>query len=140
MLDDRIELNRRLAVPLACILLALAGVPLGITTRRAGKSAAVVLTVVIAFMYWIGLISCVSLARQGTLRPEIAMWIPDVVFALFGMVMIARLEIPGDRDLVGSVVAFFQLDRQSAAAARRARARSHRTARLGRRAFRCCRR
>ena len=46
LLDDRIEFNTRFAVPLACILLALAGIPLGITTRRAGKSSAVVLTVV----------------------------------------------------------------------------------------------
>src|SRR5262249_55821770 len=45
-LEDRIEFNQRLALPIACILLALAGVPLGITRRRAGKSAAVVLTVV----------------------------------------------------------------------------------------------
>ncbi len=29
ILDERIELNQRLAVPLACILLALAGIPLG---------------------------------------------------------------------------------------------------------------
>ncbi len=106
-LEDRIELQQRLALPIACILLALAGVPLGITRRRAGKSAAVVLTVVLAFIYYMGLISCVSMARQGTLRPEIGMWIPDAVFAVFAIVSIARLERPGDRDLTGSVAAFF---------------------------------
>ena len=72
MLDDRIELHGGWPLPLACMLLALAGIPLGITTRRAGKSAAVVLTVVIAFIYYMGLISCISLARQGSARPEIA--------------------------------------------------------------------
>lgn len=108
LLDDRIELNRRLAMPLGCILLALAALPLGISTRRAGKSAAVVLTVVIAFIYWMGLISCVNLAKQGTLRPEIAMWIPDAVFGLFAIVMIVRLEVPGDRDIVGSIAGFFR--------------------------------
>ena len=88
-------------MPLACILLALAGVPLGITTRRSGKSLAIVLTVVMGLTYWIGLASCISLAQQGTLRPEIALWIPDVAFALLGIVMISRLEKPGDRDLIG---------------------------------------
>jgi LPS export ABC transporter permease LptF/LPS export ABC transporter permease LptG len=108
MLDDRIELHRRFALPLACILLALAGIPLGITTRRAGKSAAVVLTVAIAFLYYMGLISCISLARQGTLQPGMAVWLPDIVFAVIGIVMIARLEIPGDLDLLGSVAALFK--------------------------------
>ena len=103
LLDDRIELHRRLAVPLACILLALTAVPLGITTRRSGKSAAVVLTVAIAFLYWMGLISCVSLARQGTLQPGIAVWLPDIVFAALALILIARLELPGDRDFVGRV-------------------------------------
>src|SRR6266404_2221797 len=109
LLDDRIELNRRFAMPLACMLLALAGVPLGITTRRAGKSAAVVLTAALAFVYWIGLIGCISLARQGKLRPEIAMWLPDLLFAIFGIVMIARLERPGDLDIMGRLMAFFHL-------------------------------
>jgi LPS export ABC transporter permease LptG len=108
ILEERIELNQRFAVPLACVLLALAGIPLGISTRRAGKSAAVVLTVVLAFIYWLGLILCVSLARQGTLRPEIALWMPDLVFAVFAVIMIARLEVAGDFDLVGSVAGFFR--------------------------------
>src|SRR5579871_3790557 len=57
LLEERIELHQRLALPLACILLALAGVPLGITTRRAGKSSAVVLTVALAFLYYMSMIS-----------------------------------------------------------------------------------
>src|SRR5580658_4216742 len=49
-LDAQIELNERFALPWACILLSLAGVPLGITTRRPGKSGAVVLTVALALI------------------------------------------------------------------------------------------
>jgi LPS export ABC transporter permease LptF/LPS export ABC transporter permease LptG len=109
ILDDRIELHLRLALPLACVLLALTGVPLGITARRAGKSAAVVLTLAIALIYYIALISCANLARQGTLPPGIAMWLPNLVFAVAGVVMMQRLEIPGDIDVIGSLMAFFRL-------------------------------
>ncbi len=106
-LEDRIEIQQRFALPPACILLALAGVPLGITRRRGGKSAAVVLTVVLAFIYYMGLISCISMAKQGTLRPEVGMWIPNLAFALFGVIMIARLETPGDHDWTGAIAGFF---------------------------------
>jgi LPS export ABC transporter permease LptF/LPS export ABC transporter permease LptG len=107
-LDERIELHKRLALPLACILMSLAAVPLGITSRRAGKSGAVVLTVAIALVYYTGLISCISLARQGTLRPEIAVWLPNIVLAVFAIIMITRLEVPGDRDVLGTIIAFFR--------------------------------
>lgn len=113
LLDDRIELHRRLAVPLACMLLALVGVPLGITTRRAGKSAAVVLTVAIAFIYWMGLIGCISLARQGKLPAGFAMWLPDILFAIFGLVMAARLEIPGEVDFMGALTGLFGFIRKA---------------------------
>jgi LPS export ABC transporter permease LptG/LPS export ABC transporter permease LptF len=109
LLDDRQELHTRFAIPLACILLALTGIPLGISTRRAGKSMAVVLTVVIGLAYWIGLVTCIRLATQGTLRPEIAIWIPDAVFAMLGILMATRLEKPGDRDFIGNILAFVRL-------------------------------
>ncbi len=102
-LDARTEVHQRLALPLACVLLALAGVPLGITRRRAGKSAAVVMTAVLAFLYYIALIGFIAMARQGTLSPEVAVWLPNAIFALGGMVMLARLEKPGDVDLMGAV-------------------------------------
>ncbi len=101
ILEQRIELHKRLALPFGCMLLALAGVPLGITSRRAGKSGAVVLTAALGFVYYVLLISCISMARQHTLKPEVALWLPDVLFAIFAIVMIVRLESPGDRDLLG---------------------------------------
>src|ERR1700722_4567284 len=126
-LDAQIELNTRFALPLACILLSLAGVPLGITTRRAGKSGAVVLTVSLALIYYIGLGTLVNLSKQGKLSPALAVWLPDLIFAVFGVAMLTRLEKPGDRDLIGSILGFFRsrvpqpqqriqraLDRQSA--------------------------
>jgi LPS export ABC transporter permease LptG/LPS export ABC transporter permease LptF len=107
-LDAQIELNERFALPWACILLSLAGVPLGITTRRAGKSGAVVLTVALALIYWIGLGTLVSLSRQGRLSPALAVWLPDMIFAAFGIAMLTRLEKPGDRDIIGSILSFFR--------------------------------
>jgi len=103
LLEARIELHQRFALPMACILLALTSVPLGITRRRSGKSAAVVLTVALAFLYFTGMISLISLARQGSISPELAVWLPNLMFAIFGAAMILRLERPGDTDWVGSM-------------------------------------
>jgi LPS export ABC transporter permease LptG/LPS export ABC transporter permease LptF len=102
-LDARLELHQRLALPPACLLLALVGIPLGLSSRKAGKSAAFVLTVGLSFLYYMGLISLIGLARQGALPVEAAVWTPNGVLALAGVVLLARLERPGERDLVGAV-------------------------------------
>ncbi len=99
--EASIELHQRFALPLACVLLAMLGVPLGISSRKAGKSAAFVLAVFLAFLYWVMLISLIGLAEQSKLPAVVAVWTPNAVFALFGVFLIAGLERPGDRDLIG---------------------------------------
>ncbi|MBI4877371.1 MAG: LptF/LptG family permease [Acidobacteria bacterium] len=104
----KIELHQRLALPPACILLALVGIPLGVSVRKAGKSTAFVLTVFLAFLYYMGLISLIGLAREGTLSVELAAWTPNAILALAGLVMIARLEKPGEHDAIGAIRSWFE--------------------------------
>lgn len=99
--DAAIELHQRFALPLACVLLALVGIPLGISSRKGGKSAAFVFTVLLAFLYYLGFITLIGLAKKGSLPVAVAVWTPDAVFAMVGIFMLARLETPGDRDLAG---------------------------------------
>jgi lipopolysaccharide export system permease protein len=101
VIEARIELHQRLALPPACFLLALIGIPLGVSSRKGGKASAFVLTVALAFIYWMGLIGANGLAKQHKLPVGVAMWIPNTVFALLGIVLIIRLERPGDRDWIG---------------------------------------
>lgn len=101
--DARIELHQRLALPPACLLLALVGVALGVSSRKAGKSAAIVMTVFLAFLYYMALITLIGLARQGKLPVGPAVWLPNMAFALTALVLLIRLESPGDRDVIAAV-------------------------------------
>jgi LPS export ABC transporter permease LptG/LPS export ABC transporter permease LptF len=103
VIQARIELHRRLALPPACFLLALIGIPFGISSRKGGKSGAFVITVALAFVYWMGLIAGQRLGQTGKLPVGIAMWIPNTIFAVAGVFLLARMERPGDRDLIGAV-------------------------------------
>jgi len=101
--EARLELHNRLALPLACILLALVGTPLGLSSRKGGKSSAFVLTVIIAFLYYMGQVTLIGLARQRTLPVEVAMWLPNAILLIIGSVMVFRMERPGDRDIIGGI-------------------------------------
>lgn len=106
--EARIQLHQRFALPPACIFLALIGLSLGVSSRKAGKSSAFVLSVAIAFLYWMGLISLIGLAKQGTLPVGLALWLPNIVVGAFGLFSFARLETPGDRDPVAEIRTWFQ--------------------------------
>ncbi len=101
VIESRIELHQRLALPPACLILALIGIPLGLSSRKGGKSTAFVVTVALAFIYFMGLITMTGLAKQRTLPVGVAMWLPNEVFAVVALLLLLRLEVPGDRDWIG---------------------------------------
>ena len=103
-IEAKIELHRRFALPVACIMLALVGIPLGMATRKGGKSAGYVTAVFLAFFcYHLSSISLLGLAKQRSLPPLVAVWLPDAVFGIAGLVFLYRMERPGDRDLLGTI-------------------------------------
>ncbi|HTT63414.1 MAG TPA: LptF/LptG family permease [Bryobacteraceae bacterium] len=103
-IEARIELHRRLALPFACLFLALVGIPLGVSSRKGGKSGGYVTAVFLAFFcYYLAFITLVGLARSRTLRVEVALWLPNAVFLVAGLIAVARMEKPGGRDLVGGL-------------------------------------
>jgi len=136
-IEARIELNQRLALPVACLVLALVGAPIGLASRRSGKSVGVVVTVLLVFAYYTLLISGISLAREHRLSPAAAVWGANALFALLGLALVMRLDAPGDRDQLASL--WHRVGRLWAPAGRRleafsrrrARADNHRWLRLG---------
>jgi LPS export ABC transporter permease LptG len=129
--ESRIEFYRRLALPLACITLGLVGIPLGITTRKGGKSSGYIMAILLAFfVYYLAFITLTGMARQRTITPELSSWLPNAFFFVVGTVFVTRLEFPGDRDIISalrgaldSVIALFKRltgrNRRSAIAAPR---------------------
>lgn len=101
LIDVRIELHRRFALPIACIVLALVGIPLGISTRKGGKSAGYVNAIFLAFFgYYLSSLALVGVAKQKTLPVPIAAWLPDAAFLIAGLIFLYRMEKPGDRDFL----------------------------------------
>ncbi len=86
-----IELNKRLSYPAACLVLMLVGVPLGMATRRGGKSAGFVLTILLVFIYYFLSIIGVALARQGKVPPFVGVWLANVVFGVGGVVLLRQM-------------------------------------------------
>jgi LPS export ABC transporter permease LptG/LPS export ABC transporter permease LptF len=102
-IESRIELQKRLALPFACLFLGMVGIPLGSSSRKGGKSSGYIWAIFLAFFcYYMSFIALVGLAKQRTLPVETALWLPNAVFGLAGLIFWFRLELPGDTDLIAS--------------------------------------
>jgi LPS export ABC transporter permease LptG/LPS export ABC transporter permease LptF len=87
-----IEYHRRLSLPTACIVLALVGIPLGLSSKKGGKSSGFVLTILLVFVYYSLSLVGVSFARQGRLSPAAGVWLADFVFLLGGVFLLWQSE------------------------------------------------
>ena len=87
-----IEFHRRFALPTACLVLALVGIPLGLSSKKSGKSGGFVLTILLVFAYYVVSLVGVSLARQGRVAPWFGAWLADFVFLALGLFLLFRAE------------------------------------------------
>lgn len=87
-----IEFHRRLALPTACVVLALVGIPLGLSAKRGGKSTGFVLTIGLVFLYYFLSLAGLSFARQGKLSPGVGLWLGNFCFLVGGVWLLWRAE------------------------------------------------
>lgn len=88
----RIEFHRRFALPTACLVLALVGVPLGLSAKKGGKSTGFVLTILLVFLYYFASLSGVSFARQGRVSPWLGVWLANMIFFVAGALLIWKVD------------------------------------------------
>ena len=76
------ELQKRISIPFACLILGLIAAPLGIRRSRSGKSAGIAIALLAFLVYYIILGIATNLAETGTFRPVLAFWIPNSILAV----------------------------------------------------------
>jgi len=87
-----IEFNRRLALPTACLVLVMIGVPLGLASRKGGKGAGFVLSLILVFLYYFLYIAGLSMAKGGKAPPVLGVWMGNVIFAGVGILLLWRTD------------------------------------------------
>jgi len=88
--SQEVELHRRFAVPFACIVFAIIGVPMGIQPSRSGRSHGFVFSILIFLGYYIALTASEMFAVSGALPPFLAGWAPNVLFGSFGIYLLVK--------------------------------------------------
>ena len=84
------ELYQRITVPMASLIFALVGVPLGLQPTRNSSSAGFAMSVIIIFSYYALMTMANAIGRSGALSPMLAVWIPNIVGLIAGIFLIRK--------------------------------------------------
>lgn len=78
-----VEFHKKFAIPFACVVFALLGVPMAVTTSRSGKGISVSLALGVYLVYYLFLVGGEKFSDRGRLDPFLAMWMAN--FVLMGL-------------------------------------------------------
>ena len=87
----RVEVHKKFSIPAACVAFVLVGAPIGVWARSSSVAIGAAISIGFFLIWWIFLIGGEKLADRGVLMPWFAMWIPNVLTALVGVVLSARI-------------------------------------------------
>ena len=90
-----IEMYTRFSYPAACLVLMLVGVPLGVTSRRGGKSSAWVFTILLVSLYYLVSTFGVALGQQNRIPAFFAVWSANLIFAAGGICLLWQMASGG---------------------------------------------
>jgi len=85
--------QKKYSIPAACLAFMLVALGLGASNRRDGRLASFVLGIGVVFVYYVLMYISEAIAKGGLLPywfAWLAMWVPNVIIGLWGVVLIAR--------------------------------------------------
>jgi lipopolysaccharide export system permease protein len=80
-----VEFHKKFAIPFACVVFALLGVPMAVTTSRSGKGVSVSMALAVYLIYYLFLVGGEKFADRGKLDPALAMWMANLVLVAIGI-------------------------------------------------------
>ncbi len=83
-----VMLWQKTAIPFACLVFALLGVPLGVTSPRAGKSVGIGISILIVFGYYVFFSLSGALAEGGTINPFFGAWFGNFIGIAAGVILL----------------------------------------------------
>ena len=88
----RVDRMLKVAIPVTCIIILLFGAPLATSTQRGGTAYGIGLSLGTTVVFLILIQLTRAIGGNGLIPPELAAWIPSMIFGVVGMVLLARVR------------------------------------------------
>ncbi len=88
--DYQIHYHQKIALPITCFIFGLFGIPLGVRPHRTSKAFGLGLSIVFIFVYYALMSIGMALGQNGKIDPFWAAWVPNIVFAVAGILLLLK--------------------------------------------------
>ena len=88
----KVEQALKIAVPITCIIIALFGAPLATSTQRGGAAWGIGLSLGVTVTFLICIQLTKAIGGEAVMDPVLAAWLPNTLFGLGGLVLLARVR------------------------------------------------
>lgn len=85
-----VEIHKKYAIPMSCIIFVLLGAPLAIRSGRRGMTMAIAFSIVFFLIYYVFLIGGEKLADRRLVEPWLAMWLANIILLIVAFQLIRR--------------------------------------------------
>ncbi|GJG85537.1 hypothetical protein tb265_07180 [Gemmatimonadetes bacterium T265] len=86
----RVTRMLKIAIPVTCVIILLFGAPLATSTQRGGAAYGVGLSLGTTILFLVLIQLTKAVGGKGLIPPELAAWVPSVLFGLAGAVLLSR--------------------------------------------------
>ncbi|MCH4179255.1 MAG: LptF/LptG family permease [Megasphaera sp.] len=86
----KVELYNRFALPLASLVCAIVGAPLGMQKQRGSSSIGFGISVIVIFIYYSIMTLGNALGNGGKMPPYLAAFLPDIICGIAGVILVYR--------------------------------------------------
>lgn len=86
-----VEVHKKFSISFACIVFLLIGAPLGIMAKKGGFTVGISYSIFFFILFWALLILGESTADNLRVNPALAMWMPNIILGIFGIIIILKM-------------------------------------------------
>ncbi|MCD4650472.1 MAG: LptF/LptG family permease [Candidatus Cloacimonetes bacterium] len=84
----QVEIHKKYAIAVACIIFVLIGAPVGMMTKTSGVGMAFSVSSIVFLIYYMMLLGGEELADRGFIAPAFSMWIANLILGIIGIILI----------------------------------------------------
>jgi lipopolysaccharide export system permease protein len=88
-----VEYHKKLAIPISCLLFTQVAVALGSRLKKGGRGLSLAISVACALGYYMLIVAGEGMADRGLVPEALAMWLPNLLVALGGILLLLRTDL-----------------------------------------------
>ena len=88
--SHKVEIHKKFALPFVCWIFVFLGLPLGVSTKKGGRTSGFTLSLIIILVYYVCITAGEKFALEGRISPFLGMWGANILLSVLGLYLFRK--------------------------------------------------